>query len=148
MYLSKNKALVINDDSYIYIKDGKEHVIDYTSRSQFIYLLTDYLILDEEQYFDLATKEWKSLNDAKLPDPKKSSFIDNNSVLYVNESNEVHVSYFNDGNIEDEKIGEIDFDIPSLYYWINNEQIFAANLPLKGETNYNFYLIHRELIEE
>ena len=150
LYLSKNKALVINDDNYIYIKDGKEQVIDYTSKSQFIYLLTDYLILDEEQYFDLATKEWKSLNDVKLPDPKKSKFIDNNSVLYVNESKEVHVSHFNDGNIEDEKIGEISYGGSGLnYYRINDQEILATHDYTKGtEKTQDYYLIHRELIEE
>lgn len=150
LYLSKNKALVINDDNYIYIKDGKEQVIDYTSKSQFIYLLTDYLMLDEEQYFDLESKEWKSLNDAKMPDPKKSRFIDQNAILYVNDSKELHVSQFNDGTFTDEKIGEISYGGYDLnYYRVNDEEILATHSYTKGtEDKQALYLVHREVIEE
>lgn len=150
LYVSKNAALVINDESYIYLKDGKEEVIDYTSKKQFICLLTDYLMLDEEQYFDLSTKEWKRLNDAKMPDFKKSRFIDQNAILYVNDSKELHVSQFNDGTFTDEKIGEISYGGSDLnYYRMNDEEILATHSYTKGtEDKQALYLIHREMIEE
>lgn len=149
VYLSQNAALTQENDTYIYLKDGKETSIECPSELKFVYLLADYIIFDEEQYFDLATKEWKSLNEVTLPDSEKSRFIDNNSVLYVDESKKVHVSHFNDGNIEDEKIGEISYGGSGLmYYWINDQEILTANSLTKGENDYSFYLIHRELIEE
>ena len=147
--LSQNTALVIKDGTYTYLKDGKELVINSESDRKFTCLLSDYLIFDEEQYFDLATKEWKSLADTTLPNLSKSSCIDNNTVLYVDDSKEVHASYFVDGSIEDEKIGEITGGSGLNYYWINDQGILAIHSYTKGTDNIlAFYLIHREAIEQ
>lgn len=150
VYSSQNAALTQKDETYTYLRDGKQISIEYPSEFKFIYLLTDYIILDEEQYFDLATKEWKRLNDAKMPDLKKSRFIDQNAILYVNDSKEVHVSQFNDGTFEDEKIGEISYGGSDLnYYRMNEEEILATHSYTKGtEDKQALYLIHREMIEE
>ncbi|WP_041138647.1 hypothetical protein [Beduini massiliensis] len=147
--LSKNAALMMKDGTYIYLKDGKELVINSESDRKFTCLLSDYLIFDEAQYFDLATKEWKSLADTTLPNLSKSSYIDNNTVLYVDDSKEVHASYFVDGSIEDEKIGEITGGSGLNYYWINDQGILAIHSYTKGTDNIlAFYLIHREAIEQ
>ena len=150
VYLSQNAALTKKDETYTYLRDGKEISIESPSELKFVYLLADYIILDEEQYFDLATKEWKSLNDAKLPDSKKSRFIDRNAILYVDDSKELHVSQFYDGTFADEKIGEISYGGSGLnYYWINGEEILATHSYTKGtEDKQALYLIQREVIEE
>ena len=150
VYSSQNAALTQRDDTYTYLRDGKQISIEYPSEFKFIYLLTDYIILDEEQYFDLATKEWKSLKETNMPDFKKLRFIDQNAILYVNDSKELHVSQFNDGTFTDEKIGEISYGGSDLNcYRVNDEEILATHSYTKRtEDKQALYLIRREVIEE